>query len=189
MILTIQLLPQPSLAETFDYHFDRAVGKFVDETNQYIVGTSVDEDVRDIQKTAVKILIDPRSEKTSEYLDEMTNSIENVYGKYQSSSRKASRSRKGDFCYYKFETIVKEISRMKNKGGYAPYEIDDKVDKYYINVLECYMNRKEYNHAISWVNMCEKNNIANNIAKINYSGWEVQVRKLKMILKGKNDDW
>lgn len=177
----------PCFAGSFDYHFDNAVGKFVDHTNKYVGGTPVDKNTRKVQIAAVKIMIDPRESKRSKHLDEliegsekMFESLPIVYKNHSSSSKRRNK----DYCENKFQHFLNQIIRMRKDGQNTVYELDN----YYIKILECYIERKEYNRALFWIKTCEEMKLSKNMANAWNGLWYRQVDRLEMVLKG-NDDW
>lgn len=178
-------IPKVSFGGSFDFYFDKAVGKFVDDTNKHLVGQQVDNNTRRVQVAAVKFLIDPRSSSSDKYLDEMVDALEGSYVSYKKGQKRSkNKNPNATYCEKKFQQLADKIKQMKARGEH----IFSEVDMYYIRILECYLDRKEYNHAVNWVNICENLNYPQNMPNSYDDLWVRQVSKLRMVIK-RNDDW
>ena len=182
--------PDGPFVRRAEKHFDKAVGKFVDETNRRVIGLPVDADIRDLQKAAVKYAIDPRSRKSDQYYKEMVSAIEKVVDTRTSSaqsSRGSSSYEKPDPCIHIYRKLAKLAEDRDTQKAYNP-QLENDIGEYHISILRCYIDNKENNRALFWAVECEKSGVVQKLITQQYYSWQRERKKLDMVLSGQ-DNW
>ncbi len=179
-----------------DKHFDRGVGKFVDMTNKHVIGMPVDKNTRNIQINSAKLLLDPRASKSDQYWREIESSAEKLFG-VNSGSSNYSSSGSGSSAYSsQCMNHLKEIRHIAKKAAIANRQKDIKTfmkceweyNDFCVNLLKCYIDNKEYNHALDWAYNIKSNGVERDFAMVWLKRWNSEKFRLKMVLEGQ-DDW